>query len=224
MSTYDNQLPRIPLEVLERVARMTDNITAALNTSGVLSACADLQRLTAQSLAASFEAHQRLSASMQPLLDYIDKLGPLCGIDVACEAAPDIDDSVLDEASAAIEEALPYMEPEAREYCVAEALPKLMPKERQKLSLSQLLAIVEALVTIAGFAHSLYRDKHTAQCPHESNPAIIQQAETSADRPQGEDNSFLIFDDSLQAVDGSRESPDLVGQEATVDGQGGSED
>lgn len=74
MSTYDNQLPRIPLEVLERVARMTDNITAALNTSGVLSACADLQRLTAQSLAASFEAHQRLSAALQPLLDYMAKL------------------------------------------------------------------------------------------------------------------------------------------------------
>ena len=226
MSAYDNQLPRIPLEVLERVARMTDNITAALNTSGVLSACADLQRLTAQSLAASFEAHQRLSAAMQPLLDCLAKLADELPspADTLQSLADKIDDSVLDETSAAIEEALPYMEPEAREYCVAEALPKLMPKERQKLSLSQFLAIVEALVTIAGFAHGLYRDKHTAQCPHESNPAIVQQTETSADRPQSEDNSFLIFDDGLQAVDGSRESPDLVGQEATVDGQGGSED
>lgn len=225
MSTYDNQLPRIPLEALERVARMTDNLTAALNASGVLSACADLQRLTAQSLASSLEVSQRLSAALQPLLDYMAKLSEEIPTpaDTLQSLADKIDDSVLDEASAAIEEALPYMEPEAREYCVTEALPKLMPKERQKLSLSTLLAIVEALVTIAGFAHDLYRDKHAAQCPHESNPAIIQQAETSADRPQGEDDSFLIFDDGLQAVDGSRESPDPVEQETAVGGQGGSE-
>lgn len=226
MSTYDNQLPRIPLEVLERVVKMTDNITAALNTSGALSACADLQRLTVQSLAASFEAHQRLSAALQPLLDYMAKLSEEfpTPADTLQSLADKIDGSVLDEASAAIEETLPYMEPEAREYCVTEALPKLAPKERKKLTWRDACLIIQTLAAIASYAQGNGDNDRTTQSPPAPPAAIIQQAEASIDRLQGEDDSILIFDDGPQAVDDSRESPDPVEQEAAVDGQDGGED
>lgn len=117
------------------------------------------------------------------------------------------------------------MEPEAREYCVTEALPKLAPKERKKLTWRDACLVIQTLAAIASYAQGNGdNDRTTQQQPPAPPAAIVQQAEMSADRLQSEDNSFLIFDDSLQAVDGSRESPDLVGQEATVDGQGGSED
>lgn len=219
MSAYDFPIPQIPMESLRHIAEVSAKLSDSLISSGLLNVCESAHQMLAASTAVSCEASQIVAQALQPLLDRLAKLADELPstADTLQSLADKIDDSVLDETSAAIEEALPYMEPEAQEYCVTEALPKLAPEARQKLSLSKLLAIIEALLTIAGFAHDLYRDKHPVQCSHDMNPAIIQQAEASDDRLQSADDSILIFDDGSQAGDGPRKETDPAGQDDAAD-------
>lgn len=222
MSTYDFPIPQIPMESFRKAMEMSARLSDSLVSSGLLNVCESAHQMLDASTTASREASQIVSQAMQPLLDCLAKLADEfpSTADTLQSLADKIDDSVLDETSAAIEEALPYMEPEAREYCVTEALPKLAPEARQKLSLSKLLAIIEALLTIASFSHDLYRDKHPAQCLHDSNLAIIQQAEASDDRLQSTDDSILIFDDGPQTNDDISEVPDPETQIQDVERHG----
>lgn len=210
MSTYDFPISQIPMESLRRIAEMSAELSDSLVSSGLLDVCKSAQQMLAASTAASREASQIVSQAMQPLLDCLAKLADELPspADTLQSLADKIDDSVLDETSAAIEEALPYMEPEARDYCVTEALPKLAPEERKTFTWRDACLLIQTLAAIAGAATPLLKDDQSAQTPPASPAAIIQQTETSDDRLQGANDSFLIFDDNSQTGYDVSEVPD----------------
>lgn len=222
MSTYDFPIPQIPMESLRRIAEMSAELSDSLISSGLLDVCESAQRMVAATSAASREASQIVSQAMQPLLDCLAKLADELPspTDTLQSLADKIDDSVLDEASAAIKEALPYMEPEAQEYCVTEALPKLAPEERKTFTWRDACLLIQTLAAIAGAATPLLKDDQAAQTPPASPAAIIQQAEASDDRLQGADDSILIFDDGPQTNDDISEVPDPETQIQDVERHG----
>lgn len=225
MSTYDFPIPQIPMESLRRIAEMSAKLSESLASSGFLDVCKSAQQMVAASTAASREASQRVSQAMQPLLDCLAELtdGIPSTADALQNLADKIDDSVLDETSAAIEEALPYMEPEAREYCVNEALPKLAPEKRAKLSRSDIIGIVGAIATIL-FGCVSHLDNVRQPQPEQPAPTIVYQinvsecpACASANCVQNADDDIRIIDDGLQAGNGPREEADPVGQDNVAD-------
>lgn len=219
MSTYDIPDFQIPMESLRRIAEMSTRLSDSLISSGLLNVCESAHQMLDSVDAASREASQIVSQAMQPLLDHLAELtdGIPSTADALQSLADKIDDSVLNEASAAIEEALPYMEPEAREYCVNEALPKLAPEERKAFTWRDACLLIQTLAAIAGAATPLLKDDQSAQTPPASPAAIIQQAETSDDRLQSADDSILIFDDGPQTGDDVSEVPDPEAQVQDVE-------
>lgn len=219
MSTYNFPIPQFPLESFQRAMEMSARLSDSLISSGLLNVCESAHQMLAASTAASREASQIVSQAMQPLLDCLAKLADELPdtADTLQSLADKIDDSVLDETSAAIEEALPYMEPEAREYCVTEALPKLAPEERKTFTWRDACLLIQTLAAIAGAATSFLKGDQSAQTPPASPAAIIQQAEASDDRPQGADDSILIFDDGPQTNDDISEVPDSEAQVQDVE-------
>ena len=209
MSTYDFPIPQFPMESLRRAMEMSVELSESLVSSGILDVCESAQQMLDASTAASREVSQRLSAALQPLLDAVARLDTLCDIDTICSTAADVlNGSALDEASVAIEEALPYMEPDARDYCVTEALPKLAPEERKTLTWRDACLIIQTLAAIAGAAAPFLKGNQSVQTPPASPAAIIQQAEASDDRLQSADDSILVFDDGPQTSDDVGEVPD----------------
>lgn len=225
MSTYDFPIPQVPMESLRRAMEMSVKLSDSLVSSGLLDVCESAQQMLAASTAASREASQIVSQAMQPLLDCLAKLADELPspADTLQSLADKIDDSVLDETSAAIEEALPYMEPEARDYCVTKALPKLAPEKRAKLSRSDIIGIVGAIATIL-FGCVSHLDNVRQPQPEQPAPTIVYQinvsecpACASANRVQNADDDIRIIDDGLQAGNGPCESPDPVGQDDAGD-------
>ena len=210
MSTYDFPIPQVPMESLRRAMEMSVKLSDSLVSSGLLDVCESAHQMLAASTAASREASQIVAQALQPLVDYLAELtdGIPSTADTLQSLADKIDDSVLDETSAAIKEALPYMEPEAREYCVTEALPKLAPEERKTFTWRDACLLIQTLAAIAGAATPLLKGDQAAQTPPASPAAIIQQAEASDDRLQGANDSFLIFDDNSQTGYDVSEVPD----------------
>ena len=225
MSTYDFPIPQFPMESLRRAMEMSVELSESLVSSGILDVCESAHQMLAASTAASREASQIASQAMQPLLDCLAKLADELPspADTLQNLADKIDDSVLDETSAAIEEALPYMEPEARNYCVTEALPKLAPEKRAKLSRSDIIGIVGAIATIL-FGCVSHLDNLRQPQPEQLAPTIVYQinvsecpACASADCVQNTDDDIRIIDDGLQAGDGPCESADPVEQDDAAD-------
>lgn len=225
MSAYDFPIPQIPMESLRRAMEMSVKLSDSLISSGLLNVCESAHQMLAASTAASREASQIVSQAMQPLLDCLARLADELPspADTLQSLADKIDDSVLDETSAAIEEALPYMEPEARDYCVTEALPKLAPEKRAKLSRSDIIGIVGAIATIL-FGCVSHLDNVRQPQPEQLAPTIVYQinvsecpACASADCVQNTDDDIRIIDDGLQAGDGPCESADPVGQDDAAD-------
>lgn len=225
MSTYDFPIPQIPMENLRHAMEMSVKLSESLVSSGLLDVCESAQQMLAASTAASHEASQIVSQAMQPLLDRLAKLADELPspTDALQSLADKIDDSVLDETSAAIKEALPYMEPEAQEYCVTEALPKLAPEKRAKLSRSDIIGIIGAIATIL-FGCVSHLDNVRQPQPEQPAPTIVYQinvsecpACASADCVQNTDDDIRIIDDGLQTGDGPCKSADPVGQDDAAD-------
>lgn len=225
MSTYDFPIPQVPMESLRRAMEMSVKLSDSLVSSGLLDVCESAQQMLAASTAASREASQIVSQAMQPLLDCLTKLADELPspADTLQSLADKIDDSVLDETSAAIEEALPYMEPEARDYCVTEALPKLAPEKRAKLSRSDIIGIVGAIATIL-FGCVSHLDNVRQPQPEQPAPTIVYQinvsecpACASADCVQNADDDIRIIDDGPQAGNGPCEEADPAGQNNAAD-------
>lgn len=225
MSTYDFPIPQIPMESLRRAMKMSVKLSESLVSSGLLNVCESAHQMLAASTAASHEASQIVAQGLQPLVDYLTELadGIPDSADTLQSLADKIDDSVLDETSAAIEEALPYMEPEARDYCVTEALPKLAPEKRAKLSRSDIIGIVGAIATIF-FGCVSHLDNVRQPQPEPPAPTIVYQINVSecpgcasADCVQNADDDIRIINDGLQAGDSPCESRDPVGQDDAAD-------
>ena len=225
MSAYDFPIPQIPMESLRHIAEVSAKLSDSLISSGFLDVCESAHQMLAASTAASREASQIVSQAMQPLLDCLAKLADELPspTDTLKSLADKIDDSVLDETSAAIEEALPYMEPEARDYCVTEVLPKLAPEKRAKLSRSDIIGIVGAIATIL-FGCVSHLDNVRQPQPEQPAPTIVYQinvsecpACASADCVQNTDDDIRIIDDGLQTGDGPCKSADPVGQDDAAD-------